>query len=150
MSDLTQQQQTVCINKALEQIGFEDIMDMYVKDLGTKKIVVDLSAGTSVYFQVGKDRIDTDNEAGTLAGIKQVITNARDGRMPTKSEPDMHYSKDMPAAAMLQNIIDDKLYMELYIHYIFAMRKPSEFHFSFSLFQFSIEGYRLPSYCLRP
>lgn len=97
MSDITADEQQKYINEALEQIGFEDIMDMYVKDIGDKKIVVDLSAGTSVSFQVGKDRIDTDDEAGTLAHIKQVIMNARDGRMPSQTEPDMHYNKDMPA-----------------------------------------------------
>lgn len=110
MSDLTTEQQNEYIAQALDQLGFEDVMGMYVKDddndlrntnnpRSGRKVVVDRSAGTSVFFQKGTDRNDTDDEAGTLASIRQVIEDARDGKTPTQSEADMQYRPDAPPEA---------------------------------------------------
>lgn len=88
MSDLSKEEQAKYAVEALETLGFENIMGMQVKPHEGKKIVVDLSAGTSVFFKDGTDKIDTDDEAGTLAGIRKIIEDARDGKTPTQSEPD--------------------------------------------------------------
>jgi len=98
MSDeITLEQKKELVVKALGLAGFEQVgdMDIYTKEHGLMKIVVDLTAGTSVYFSnQDKIKIDDDDDAGTLAKLDTMILEAEDGRMPTNTTPDMHYVKN--------------------------------------------------------
>lgn len=87
------------IEQALKQEGFDKTpnAEIYFKDHKNDKLVVDLTAGTSVYFKVGKQRVDTDDEAGTLSTTRQMIEDAKDGIMPTKSEADIVYTRENQA-----------------------------------------------------
>lgn len=91
-----QEQIQAWINQAFIQSGFEKAPagEIYFKERESDKLVVDLTAGTSVYFKVGKQRVDTDDEAGTLSKTRQMIEDAKDGIMPSKSEPDIVYTHE--------------------------------------------------------
>lgn len=87
----TPAQKTELIVQALGIAEFSRVgdMDIYTQEHGMKKIVVDLTAGTSVYFKVDGEKVATDDEHDTLANVSKLITEAEDGRMPTKTEPDI-------------------------------------------------------------
>lgn len=94
-----QEQIQAWINQAVIKSGFEKAPagEIYFKERESDKLVVDMTAGTSVYFKVGKQRVDTDDEAGTLSKTRQMIEDAKDGIMPTKSEPDIVYTRENQA-----------------------------------------------------
>ena len=78
--------------KALKIAGFAenpDFPEIYTQEHGMKKTVVDLTAGISVYFMENKQKVVLDDEHDTLAKVSKMITEAEDGRMPTKTEPDI-------------------------------------------------------------
>lgn len=76
------------IIEALKFIGFDEVMGLYVKvHAGKMKIVVDLSDDKkAVYFQENGSKIIKDDDAGTLAQIGTVITDAEQGIMPDVRE----------------------------------------------------------------
>jgi len=76
--------------KALILSGFERVneMEIFTKEHdGDMRVIADLTAGTSVYFKNGTERIDQDDEQQTLNNVYGLIKEAEDGRMPTISEP---------------------------------------------------------------
>ena len=87
----TPEQKRELIVQALGIAGFERVgdMELYTQEHGMKKTVVDLTAGTSVYFMENKQKVVLDDEHDTLAKVSKMITEAEDGRMPTKREPDI-------------------------------------------------------------
>ena len=87
----TPEQKRELIVHALGIAGFERVgeMELYTQEHGMKKTVVDLTAGISVYFMENKQKVVLDDEHDTLAKVSKMITEAEDGRMPTKREPDI-------------------------------------------------------------
>ena len=87
----TPEQKKELIVRALGIAEFSRVgdMDIYTQEHGMKKIVVDLTAGTSVYSMENKQKVVLDDEHDTLAKVSKMITEAEDGRMPTKREPDI-------------------------------------------------------------
>ena len=91
--------------EALEIIGFEGMPapGIYAKKHEDhKKILVDLNEKQPVaIFMVAGMRVTVDDEHGTLLIVNQIISDAKTGKMPTKSEPDevvvVHQSDDAPA-----------------------------------------------------
>jgi len=80
--------------KALILSGFERVneMEIFTKEHdGDMRVIADLTAGTSVYFKKGTERIDQDDEQQTLNNVYGLIKEAEDGKMPTQSKPDMQY-----------------------------------------------------------
>ena len=79
--------------EALVIAGFtekENYQGMYTMEHGMKTVVVDLNvAPIKSYFNVDGKKITEDDEHKTLENVDQMITEAEDGRMPTKSEPDI-------------------------------------------------------------
>ncbi len=87
--------------KALGIAGFTENPDfpgIFTQEHGMKKTVVDLTAGTSVYFMENKQKVVLDDEYDTLAKVSKMITEAEDGRMPTKREPDIIVTTTMQGA----------------------------------------------------
>jgi len=102
MSDeITLEQKKEFVVKALGLAGFEETPagGIYFKEHEDKKLVVDITAGTTAYFKKGKDRIAQDDDAGTLAKLDTMIIEAEDGRMPTNTTANMHYVKDTESLA---------------------------------------------------
>ena len=89
----TPEQKTELIIDALGIAGFTENPDfpgIYTQNYGAKKIVVDMTAGTSVYFMENKQKVVTDDEHDTLAKVSKMITEAEDGQMPSRGkDPDM-------------------------------------------------------------
>ena len=97
----TPEQRTELIVEALGIAGFTENPDfpgIYTQEHGLKKTVVDLTAGTSVYFMENKQKVVLDDEHDTLAKVSKMITEAEDGRMPTKKEPDIVVTTTMQGA----------------------------------------------------
>ena len=92
MNDMTKEQKFKYITEALTLEGFARAgeMEIFTKLYGNQKIVVDLTAGKSVYFKKGKDKITRDDEAKTLNRIYNVVLDAEDGKMPTKTQADIN------------------------------------------------------------
>ena len=89
--EATPEQKKELTVKAIGIAGFERVgdMDVYTQEHGLMKIVVDLTAGVSVYFSdQNKNRIDEDDEYETIKNVKTIISEAEDGRMPSRNEPD--------------------------------------------------------------
>lgn len=84
-------QQHDFIVSALKILKFEEVGDMGVYRMGLKEkqTVVDLTAGESVYFNVNGNKVDEDDDEKTLEHLKQIITDAKTGILPTQSEPDI-------------------------------------------------------------
>jgi len=84
-------QQHDFIVSALKIIGFEQVGDMEIYRQGEKEkqTVVDISAGTSVYFNINGNKVDEDDDEKTLEHIHQIINDAKTGIMPTQSKPDI-------------------------------------------------------------
>ena len=88
----TPAQKKELIVEALGIAGFTENPDfpgIYTQEHGMEKTVVDLTAGTSVYFMENKQKVILDDEYDTLAKVSKMITEAEDGRMPTKTKPDI-------------------------------------------------------------
>lgn len=91
MNDITNEQKRDWILEALSIAGFtekQEFLGIFTQELGMKQIVVDLTAGKTVWFLKNGTRTAEDDEHGTLANVMTIITDAEDGKMPTKSEPD--------------------------------------------------------------
>ena len=92
MNDISPELKREWIVRALGIAGFTENPDfpgIYTQEHGMKKTVVDLTAGTSVYFMENKQKVVLDDEHDTLAKVSKMIAEAEDGRMPTKTEPDI-------------------------------------------------------------
>ena len=90
MNDISPELKHEWIVRALGIAGFTENPDfpgIYTQEYGVKKIVVDLTAGTSVYFIENKQKVVLDDKHDTLAKVSKMISEAEDGRMPTISEP---------------------------------------------------------------
>ena len=101
MNDISPELKRERIVRALGIAGFTENPDfpgIYTQEHGMKKTVVDLTAGTSVYFMENKQKVVLDDEHDTLAKVSKMITEAEDGRMPTKREPDIIVTTTMPGA----------------------------------------------------
>ena len=91
MNDITIEQKRDWIHEALSIAGFtekQEFPGIFTQEYGMKQIVVDLTAGKSVWFLENGTRTAEDDEHETLANVITIITDAEDGKMPTKSEPD--------------------------------------------------------------
>ena len=80
--------------EALVIAGFtenEQYPGMYAQINDDIKTVVDLTDGVSLYlYDIKlKCKINDGDDAGALDSIKKIITEAEDGRMPTKRDPDI-------------------------------------------------------------
>ena len=99
MSDISPELKREWIVRALGIAGFTENPDfpgIYTQEYGVKKIVVDITDGqkdgpakTSVYFMENKQKVVLDDEYDTLAKVSKMITEAEDGRMPSRTEPDI-------------------------------------------------------------
>ncbi|MGP8322460.1 MAG: recombination directionality factor [Methanosarcinaceae archaeon] len=92
------------IIEALGLLGFEKIMELYVKPHKEKiKIVVDLRDGKkSVYFRDGKTEIREDDQDGTLIKISNIIIDAEKGIMPSQPAQDVGQEHPMPVPSHQQ------------------------------------------------
>ena len=92
MNDMTKEQKFKYITEALTLEGFARAgeLEIFTYNLDNQKVVVDLTAGKSVYFKKGKDKITRDDEAKTLNRIYNVVLDAEDGKMPTKTQADIN------------------------------------------------------------
>jgi len=82
------------IIKALRIAGFTENTEypgMYSKTNDDIKTIVDLTAGVSSYLYdiTNKIKITGDDDAETLGKLSQMIVDAENGKMPTKSKPDL-------------------------------------------------------------
>jgi hypothetical protein len=88
----TAEQKNENIIKALTIAGFTENPEypgMYAQINGNIKTVVDLTAGTSAYlYDIVKNKKITEDSSGLLKAMVDLITDAEDGRMPTKSDAD--------------------------------------------------------------
>jgi len=79
--------------EALGIAGFtekENYQGMYTQEHGMKTIVVNTNESPiKSYFNVDGKKISEDDEHNTLAKVDTMITEAEDGRMPTRTEPEM-------------------------------------------------------------
>lgn len=104
MTETTQEQKRGWVIEALIILDFEQVGDMeiYTQEHGMMKTVVDLTAGVSVYFSdTNKQRVDTDDQYNTLANVRAILTDAEDGKMPTKVEPDEVISVSQPKSELM-------------------------------------------------
>ena len=106
------EQQFKYIVEALTIEGFARVgeLEIFTKVHGDHKIVVDLTAGKSIYFKSGKDKITMDDEAKTLNRIFNVVLDAEDGKMPTKTQADIvvnSNAKDEPTQTA--DIVEPKI-----------------------------------------
>ena len=79
--------------EALVIAGFtekEQFQGMYTQEHGMKTIVVNLNESPiKSYFNVDKKKVTEDDEHKTLGKVDKMITEAEDGMMPTKRDPDI-------------------------------------------------------------
>jgi len=90
--DPTPEQKKEFIVQALGIAGFTENTEypgVFTQELGMKKIVKDLNIGGKSYFLVDKKKVTEDDEYNTLAKVDKMITEAEDGRMPTRTEADV-------------------------------------------------------------
>ncbi|MCK5217111.1 MAG: phage recombination protein Bet [Methanosarcinales archaeon] len=89
----TDEQKIEMIVQALGIAGFtekEQFLGMYTQEHGMKTIVVNLNESPiKSYFNVDGKKITEDDEHKTLAKVDKMITEAEDGRTPTKTKPDI-------------------------------------------------------------
>jgi len=88
----TPKQKHELIVEALGIAGFTENSEypmVFTQEHGMKKIVKDLNAGGNAYFVVDKKKVTEDDEYNTLAKVDKMITEAEDGRMPSRTEPDI-------------------------------------------------------------
>ena len=87
--------------KALGFAGFTENSEypgVFTQEHGMKKIVKDLNIAGKAYFLVDKKKVTEDDEHKTLEKVDNMITEAEDGRMPTKREPDIIVTTTMQGA----------------------------------------------------
>ena len=88
--------------EALNIAGFtekENYQGMYTQEHGMKTIVVNLNESTiKPYFNVDGKKITEDDEYDTIAKVSKMIAEAEDGRMPSKTEPDIIVTTTMQGA----------------------------------------------------
>ena len=99
----TPAQKTELTANALKIAGFtekENFQGMYTQKHGMKTIVVDLNESPiKPYFNVGGKKITKDDEHDTLAKVSKMITEAEDGRMPSRGkDPDIIVTTTMQGA----------------------------------------------------
>ena len=86
----TPEQKKELAAEALKIAGFTENSEypgVFTQELGMKKIVKDLNTGGKSYFLVDKKKVTDDDEHKTLEKVDNIITEAEDGRMPSRSEP---------------------------------------------------------------
>ena len=86
---------------ALKIAGFTENSEypgVFTQEHGMKKIVKDLNVAGKAYFLVDKKKVTEDDEHNTLAKVDKIITEAEDGRTPTKTEPDIIVTTTMHGA----------------------------------------------------
>ena len=89
--------------QALGIAGFtekEQFQGMYTQEHGMKTIVVNLNESPiKAYFSVDKKKVTDDDEHNTLAKVDTMITEAEDGRMPSRGkDPDLVVTTTMHGA----------------------------------------------------
>ena len=92
MNDISPELKREWIVRALGIAGFTENLEfpgIYTQEHGMKKTVVDLTAGTSVYFVENKQKVVGDDEHDTLAKVSKIITEAEDGKMPSRTDADI-------------------------------------------------------------
>ena len=86
------EQQMEWIKQALIQDGFEELnfpAMTYKKEIKKETyVMINLKEKLEPFFMVVGNRIDEDDEAGTLAAVATLIVNAMDGQMPTQKNAD--------------------------------------------------------------
>ena len=91
MNDISKELKREWIVRALGIAEFtekENFQGMYTQEHGMKTIVVNLNESPiKPYFNVDGKRITEDDEYNTIAKVSKMITEAEDGRMPSRTEP---------------------------------------------------------------
>ena len=86
------EQQLGWIKQALLQDGFVELnfpAMTYKKEIKKEVyVMINLKEKLEPFFMVVGNRIDEDDEAGTLASVATLIVNAMDGQLPTKKDSD--------------------------------------------------------------
>ena len=78
--------------EALEIAGFiehSEYPGVFTQKHGMKKIVKDLNITGKTYFLVDKKKVTEDDEYKTLDKVDQMITEAEDGQMPSRTTADI-------------------------------------------------------------
>ena len=101
-------QQIVWIKQALILDGFEELnfpAMTYKKEIKKETyVMINLKEKLEPFFMVVGNRIDEDDEAGTLAAVATLIVNAMDGQMPTTKNADEVIGEDVPP---VENVSSD-------------------------------------------
>ena len=87
--------------KALKIAGFtenSEYPDVFTQEHGMKKIVKDLNSADKAYFLVDKKKVTEDDEYKTLEKVDKMITEAEDGRMPSRTDADIIVTTTMQGA----------------------------------------------------
>jgi len=87
--------------KALKIAGFTENSEypgVFTQEHGMKKIVKDLNIAGNAYFLVDKKKVTEDDEYKTLKKVDKMITEAEDGLMPSRTEPDIIVTTTMQGA----------------------------------------------------
>ena len=88
----TPEQKKELILEALVIAGFTENTEypgVFTQEHGMKRIVKDLNIGCKSYFLVDKKKVTEDDEHKTLEKVDKMITEAVDGRMPSRTEADI-------------------------------------------------------------
>ena len=102
----TPEQKKELIVQALEIAGFtekEQFQGMYTQEHGMKTIVVNLNESPiKAYFNADGKKIAEDDEHKTLEKVGKMITEAEDGRMPSRTDADIIVTTTMQGATPVQ------------------------------------------------
>ncbi|MCK5012771.1 MAG: phage recombination protein Bet [Candidatus Omnitrophica bacterium] len=102
MNDISPELKREWIVRALGIAGFtekENYQGMHTQEHGMKTVVVDLNVTPiKSYFNVDGKKITEDDEHKTLEKVDTMIAEAEDGRMPSKTEPDIIVTTTMHGA----------------------------------------------------
>ena len=88
----TPEQKKELILEALVIAGFTENAEypgVFTQEHGMKRIVKDLNIGCKSYFLVDKKKVTKDDEHKTLEKVDKMITEAVDGRMPSRTDADI-------------------------------------------------------------
>ena len=88
----TPEQKKELILEALVIAGFTENTEypgIFTQEHGMKRIVKDLNIGCKSYFLVDKKKVIEDDEHKTLENVDKMITEAVDGRMPSRTDADI-------------------------------------------------------------
>lgn len=98
----TPEQKNELIVEAMGIAGFTEDTEypgLYAQVNGNIKTVVDLTAGVSAYlYDREKKQKLVNDDAGTLKKLLDMITEAEDGQMPSRTEPDIIVTTTMQGA----------------------------------------------------